>query len=60
MEGEVITMQEIFRFDRRATDADGTIHGAYVATGIRPKFIQDFNQRGIHISDDLFEPNQEL
>jgi len=60
MEGEVITMQEIFRFDRRATDADGTIHGAYVATGIRPKFIQDFAQRGIRVSDDLFEPNQEL
>ncbi len=60
MEGDIITMQEIFRFDRRSTDADGTIHGAYVATGIRPKFIQDFNQRGIYISDDLFEPNQEL
>ena len=60
MEGEIITMQEIFRFDRRSTDADGTIHGAYVATGIRPKFIQDFTQRGIYISDDLFEPNQEL
>lgn len=60
MEGDVITMQEIFRFDRRSTDADGTIHGAYVATGIRPRFIQDFAQRGIHVSDDLFEPNQEL
>ncbi len=60
MEGEIITMQEIFRFDRRSTDADGTIHGAYIATGIRPKFVQDFAQRGIHVSDDLFEPNQEL
>jgi len=60
MEGDIITMQEIFRFDRRATDADGTIHGAYVATGIRPKFVQEFAQRGIHISDDLFEPNIEL
>lgn len=60
MEGDIITMQEIFRFDRRTTDADGTIHGAYVATGIRPKFIEEFSQRGIHISDDLFEPNQEL
>jgi pilus assembly protein CpaF len=60
MEGDVITMQEIFRFDRRSTDAEGQIHGAYVATGIRPKFMEEFMRRGITVADDLFEPNREL
>ena len=60
MEGEVVTMHEIFRFRRRATDPDGTIHGEFVATGIRPKFMHEFETRGIEISPDMFEPNRPL
>ncbi|HSS65747.1 MAG TPA: CpaF family protein [Gammaproteobacteria bacterium] len=60
MEGDVVTMHEIFRFRRRSTDPDGTIHGDFVATGIRPKFMNEFETRGIDVSPDLFEPNRPL
>src|SRR5690606_34903796 len=42
MEGDVVSMQEIFRFRRESTDPDGRIHGRYVTTGIRPKFVAEF------------------
>ncbi len=60
MEGDVIQMQEIFKFQRRSTDEDGIIHGDYVATGIRPKFIEDFSTRGISIDEGIFAPNRPL
>ena len=60
MEGEVVTMHEIFRFRRRSTDPDGTIHGDFVATGIRPRFMNEFETRGIESSPDMFEPNRPL
>ena len=57
MEGDVIQMQEIFRFKRTSTDEDGTIHGDFVATGIRPKFMEELQTRGIQVSDGIFNPN---
>jgi len=60
MEGEVVTMHEIFRFRRRSTEPDGTIHGDYVATGIRPQFMHELETRGIKVSAGIFEPNRPL
>ena len=60
MEGEVVTMQEIFRFNRRTTEADGRIIGEFRATGIRPKFMPELERRGIHISAELFSPDKIL
>ena len=60
MESEVITMQEIFRFKRISTDDTGKIQGHFVATGIRPKFMQEFETRGIHVSPGIFDPNRIL
>ena len=60
MESDVITMQEIFRFQRLSTDADGNISGQFMATGIRPKFIQDFEARGIEVSADIFNPHRPM
>jgi pilus assembly protein CpaF len=60
MEGEVITMQEIFKFERQSTDADGTINGQFVATGIRPVFMHEFETRGIEVPQDIFNPNRPL
>jgi len=56
MEGDVITMQEIFRFDQAGIAADGQVQGRFVATGIRPKFVQRLKTRGIALRDDLFDP----
>lgn len=58
MEGDVITMQEIFHYQRLSTDADGTIHGRFMATGIRPKFMREFEARGIAVDQDIFSPNR--
>jgi pilus assembly protein CpaF len=56
LEGDVISMQEIFKFDQTGLAADGAVQGRFVATGIRPKFAQRLSTRGIVLSDDLFEP----
>jgi pilus assembly protein CpaF len=60
MEGEVVTMHEIFRFRRISTDSDGGIHGEFVANGIRPKFMHELETRGIAIPSDIFDPNRVL
>ena len=60
MEGDVVSMQEIFRFRRESTDAEGRIQGRYVTTGIRPKFVAEFVARGIQIPERTFDPNSVL
>lgn len=60
MEGDVVTMQEIFRYQRIATDEDGRIRGEFRATGIRPKFLEAFKGRGIAVDDNLFAPDKRL
>jgi pilus assembly protein CpaF len=60
MEGDVITMQEIFRFKRMSTSADGTIKGEFRATGIRPQFVDELEVRGVHLPEDMFSPDRIL
>ena len=60
MESDVITMQEIFKFERLSTDADGNIHGQFVACGVRPKFMAEFEARGIETSAGIFDPNRPM
>lgn len=60
MEGEVVQLQEIFRFVRRRTDADGTVHGEFRATGIRPRFMAEFQARGIELPPRAFDPDRVL
>jgi len=56
MEGDVITMQEIFKFNRQATDSQGRIIGRYSATGIRSKYAERFRQWGYELPASLFKP----
>lgn len=58
IEGDVVSMQEIFRFEQTGTSADGAVQGRFVATGIRPKFYQRLKARGIVLRDDLFDPSR--
>ncbi|WP_341869982.1 CpaF family protein [Sphingomicrobium sediminis] len=60
MEGEVVTMQEIFRFRRKGRNADGTIDGVFEATGIRPRFADELEARGIDLSAELFRPDRKF
>ena len=60
MEGPVVQMQEIFRFERTHTDDDGKVHGHFRATGIRPKFLDEMNRRGVHMPESMFDPAHPL
>ncbi|MEM6664163.1 MAG: CpaF family protein [Pseudomonadota bacterium] len=57
MEGDVITMQEIFKFERSSTDTGGTVHGRYSATGIRSLFADRFTSWGYELPSTLFRPD---
>lgn len=57
MEGEVITMQEIFRFRSTGRDENGTVLGHFEATGIRPKLMADLDARGIRLDPEIFRPS---
>ena len=57
MEGEMITMQEIFRFKMTGREENGMVRGHFEATGIRPKFMGELSDRGIHLPADLFRPD---
>ncbi len=58
MEGETITVQEIFSFEQTGLDQEGKVKGKFRAQGIRPKFIEKFKSLGIPIPYDLFDPNK--
>ena len=60
MEGEVVTMQEIFRFRQSGVSADGQVLGKFEATGIRPRFLDQAMAHGVHLSPDLFRPDARL
>jgi pilus assembly protein CpaF len=58
MEGEVVTLQEIFSFEQTAVDRDGRVKGRFISRGIRPKFIDKFRAFGIPIPNELFDPSK--
>ena len=60
MEGEVVTMQEIFRFRQTGVSPEGQVLGKFEATGIRPKFIEQVIAHGVSLSADLFRPDAKL
>ena len=55
MEGEVVTMQEVFMFEQTGIDQNGKVKGRFRATGIRPKFVEKFQAMGIQIPNELFD-----
>jgi len=55
MEGDVITMQDIFLFERTGVSEDGVVIGRFRPTGIRPKFADRLLVAGIKLPQDLFE-----
>ena len=56
MEGDVMTMQEIFRFEQSGLSPEARVEGKFVATGIRPKFFQRMQSRGIALDPAMFVP----
>ncbi len=54
MEGEVITMQEIFAFEQHGLTTDGKVRGRFVSRGIRPRFSERLEAKGIKMPGNLF------
>ena len=55
MEGEVVTLQDIFLFDLSAgIDEEGHFRGRLKSTGLRPKFLDKLAERGILVDPELF------
>lgn len=60
MEGDIIQMQEIFRYKRTGMTADHKILGHFEATGVRPRFLEELEAMGIEVDGEIFEPGIEL
>jgi len=58
MEGDVITLQEIFLFKQTGIDPNGSVLGTFHATGVRPKFIDRLTAFGVKLPDDMFNPSR--
>jgi pilus assembly protein CpaF len=60
MEGDIVQMQEIYKYVRTATADDGSVEGHFVATGVRPRFLTELVARGIRIPGSHFDPSKPL
>ncbi len=58
MEGETITIQEIFNFQQTGLDSERKVHGIFRATGVRPKFVERFKALGIECDLSIFDPEK--
>jgi len=58
MEGEVITMQEIFAYRQTGVSPQGEVQGYFQATGVRPKFAERLRAFGIQMPDAMFDPSK--
>jgi pilus assembly protein CpaF len=57
MEGDVITMQEIFTYERTGIDPEGRVLGRFRATGVRPKFMSRLRVFGVKLREQMFDPS---
>ena len=58
MEGDIVTMQDIFIFEREGLDKDGNVQGKHVATGVQPRFMQRMRAAGINLPPAIFMPSE--
>jgi len=60
MEGDIIQMQEIYKYVRTSTREDGTVEGHFVATGVRPRFLAELAAKGVKLPGSYFDPSKPL
>jgi pilus assembly protein CpaF len=58
MEGDVVTMSEIFTFQRKGMDEYGNVTGNFRSTGIVPRFHEQLRRRGIDLPFEMFDPER--
>ena len=54
MEGQIVTMQDLFRFRHEGVDAEGRVRGQIMPTGIQPRFLERLTEMGVTFASDLF------
>lgn len=55
MEGEIVTMQDIYKYQQAGVDGAGNASGNFVGTGIRPSFLEKIQQAGVEVDHDIFQ-----
>ena len=60
MEGDIITLQDIFVYEQKGKDENGRVIGRFRPTGIRPKFMDKLMNSGIQVSNDIFWDKQRI
>ena len=55
MEGDTVTLQDLFVFEKRGLSPDGRVAGRFAATGIRPRFYEKMLAMGIRLEPEVFE-----
>jgi pilus assembly protein CpaF len=58
MEGDLITLQELFTFQQTGLDENRKVKGRFKATGVRPKFAERMAAKGVALPSDLFDPQK--
>ena len=54
MEGDIITLQDLFYFENHGLDKDGRMTGRFITSGLRPQCIEKLAMNGVNLSLDLF------
>jgi pilus assembly protein CpaF len=57
LEGDTIILQDIYVYTQEKIDSEGKMKGRFIATGIRPKFIENFETYGIKLPGEIFDPS---
>ncbi|MGI9352866.1 MAG: CpaF family protein [Rhizobiaceae bacterium] len=60
MEGDVVQLQEIMRFQKEGVDKNNKVIGKFKATGIRPRFLEEIREIGLTVDDAYFDPSKPL
>ena len=60
IEGDVIQMQEIYKYHRITTNEAGEVIGHFQASGVRPKFLAELAARGLHLPATNFDPSRQM
>jgi pilus assembly protein CpaF len=60
LEGDIIQMQEIYKYVRTGTANDGSVQGHFIATGVRPRFLGHLANQGITLPGSYFDPSKPL
>ena len=55
MEGDMILLQDLFRFNQTGIDSDGHAEGYFETCGVRPQLLDRFEREGVHLPDDFFQ-----